>query len=147
MKVPSLTTEAQQVVVYFDLETGSLSRDCDILQIAAKHQSYEFTTYINPNQAILDKSCKVHGLTFTNGRLLAHGKEVKAVNLQDALIGLYKFLYRFKSPCVLATHNCSFDYPRLMRAVEKTHFDKHLQSLVYGFSDTLPIIRKITKMK
>ena len=34
-----------------------------------------------------------------------------------------------------------------MRAVEKTHLDKHFQSLVYGFSDTLPIIRKIKKIK
>lgn len=63
-------------IVSFDLETGSFPSDCDILQIAAKHQHYVFSTYIRPSQAISDQSSRSHGLTFINGYSLAYGKVV-----------------------------------------------------------------------
>ena len=47
---------------------------------------------------------------------------------------------------ILTAHNCVFDYPRLMNAIEKVYLKLHFQS-VTGFCDTLPIIKKKTKNK
>lgn len=69
---------------------------------------------------------------------------VLTVNLQEALISLYKFLCIFNAKCVLAAHNYSFDYPRLIKAIDKTFMDKYFSSIVFGFVDTIPAIKKIT---
>ena len=89
----------------------------------------------------------IHGLTFVGGSLEAHVDPVITINLQEALISLYQFLFAFQKKCVLTAHNCAFDYPRLFKAIRKTYLDKYFQRLVYGFSDTLPLIRSISEVK
>lgn len=147
IKLACVDENTDLIVVFFDLETGSTHGDCDILQIAVKYKEYEFNIYIKPTQKISDKASQVNGLTFANGNLKLYGKIVSTVNLQEALVSLYQFLCKFKNKCVLTAHNCSFDYPRLVKAIEKTYLDKYFQSIVYGFSDTLPIIRSVTGVK
>ena len=146
IKLASIDENLELIIVFFDLETGSTRGDCDILQIGVKYEKYEFSTYIKPTQKISDKASEVNGLRFVNGNLELHGKTVSTVKLQEALLSLYQCLFLFKRKCVLTAHNCVFDYPRLMKAIEKTHLDKYFQSIVYGFSDTLPLIRSITKV-
>lgn len=67
--------------------------------------------------------------------------------LSEAMLHFFQFLCTFEKKCILTAHNCSFDYPRLMNAIEKVFMKKHFQSIIYGFCDTLPIIRKCTGKK
>ncbi|XP_058801603.1 uncharacterized protein LOC131670209 [Phymastichus coffea] len=147
IKVASIKESLEVIVVLFDLETGSLSGNCEILQIATKHEKYDFSTYIKPTKKISDKSSEVHGLILIDGCMRAHGKKVVAVTLPEALIGLYQFLFAFKKKCVLTAHNCAFDCPRLIKGVDKTFLTKYFQSIVFGFSDTLPIVRGMSNIK
>ena len=117
LQLAVIDEKAEPIIVYFDLETGSLSADCDILQKAVKHDEYEFSTYIKPAQKISDKSSMIHGLTFVDGSLEAHGDPVITINLQEALISLYQFLFAFQKKCVLTAHNRAFDYPRLFKSI------------------------------
>lgn len=79
--------------------------------------------------------------------MLLHGQPVPVVSLFEALLGFYEFLSIFKKKCILTAHNCSFDRPRFMAAVEKVFLTEHFKNIVYGFCDTLPIIRKVTGKK
>lgn len=135
------------IVVFFDLETGDLCRDCDILQIAVKYEKYEFSTFVHPTRKISENSSQVHGLRFVNGNLELHGKAVIAVSLQEAILCLYRFIFMFKRKCIFAAHNCIFDYPRLMRGIIETFMDKYYETIVVGFADTLPHIRVATRSK
>lgn len=44
----------------------------------------------------------------------------------------------------LAVHNATFDRPRLIRAMKNANMMKHFESVIYGFTDTLPLTRKKT---
>ncbi|XP_043468802.1 uncharacterized protein LOC122502708 [Leptopilina heterotoma] len=135
------------IVIFFDLETGSLKKDTDILQIAAKYKDYQFSVYISPSQKISEEASLVNGLRYINGQLLLHGKPVESVSLMEAILAFYEFLYFFGKKCILAAHNCKFDYPRLMLAIAKVFMSKHFGSIVAGFSDSLPLIARSTGKK
>lgn len=132
------------LLFFFDLETRDLCRDGDILQIAVKYKEYTFSVHIRPSRTISDKASQVHGLTFVNGQLELHGKTVITVALQEAVVSLYRFSFLFNRKCILTAHNCTFDYTRLMRDIEKTFMDIYFKTIFSGFADTLPLIRAAT---
>nr|XP_012218851.1 PREDICTED: uncharacterized protein LOC105670095 [Linepithema humile] len=105
-------------IILLDLETSGFQADCDILQIAAKCNKSTFTTYINPIQQISPKATEVHGLVNCYGDLMHN-----------------------------ATHNLTFDGPRLFKAIIKNNLIDDFSMIIYGFIDTLSIIRKITGRK
>lgn len=80
---------------------------------------------------------------------MLHGCIVETVSLSDAIyiIAFYEFLYLFQSKCILTVHNCKFDCTRLFRAISKTFMTTHFESVIFGFSDTLPLIRQCTQKK
>ena len=129
------------------METGGFSKTADILQIAARFGEFQFSVYIQPTQAIDDKASQVHGLRFTNDNLECNNKVVETVSLTEGIIGFYEFLCRFNKKCILTAHNCKFDYPRLIIAIKKVFMLDRFQSVVEGFSDTLPVISKFNKQK
>ncbi|XP_058810383.1 uncharacterized protein LOC131675422 [Phymastichus coffea] len=63
------------------------------------------------------------------------------------MVAFYEFLYLFKTKCVLAAHNCKFDYTRLLMAMKKTFMETYFKSIIFGFVDTLPLIKKCTQKK
>ncbi|XP_023246840.1 uncharacterized protein LOC111643363 [Copidosoma floridanum] len=142
--IATFNLNSKSIIIFFDLETGGLSKSSDILQLAAKYKDYEFSVYIKPAQKISEEASGVHGLRLTDGVLQLHGKPVLTISLSEALLAFYEFLCLFKKPCILTAHNCAFDRPRLMAAFEKVFMTKHFQSIVHGFCDTLRITRRIT---
>ena len=135
-------TDNEPIVILFDLKTGGLSKSADILQIAAKCQNFTFSVYIKPSQQINEGANLVTGLRYDDGNLTLHGNILKTVPLSDAIIAFYEFLYLFQKKCVLTAHNCNFDCPRLLNAVKITFMEKYYQSVILGFADTLPLIKK-----
>ncbi|KAF3855163.1 hypothetical protein F7725_023218 [Dissostichus mawsoni] len=55
-------------IVFFDLETTGLdTKSCDIVQLAANCENYDFNRYILPGIPIEDGATEVNGLTVVSG--------------------------------------------------------------------------------
>ena len=48
---------------------------------------------------------------------------------------------------MLTAYNCNFDCPRLLNTVKITFTEKYYQSVILGFADTLPLIKKCNQNK
>ncbi|XP_043471058.1 uncharacterized protein LOC122504185 [Leptopilina heterotoma] len=147
LPIAVIDEKLQPIVVLFDLETGGFSKTDDILQIAVKCEQLEFSVYIKPTQRMKEEASAVNGLRCIDGNLYLNNQIVLSISLKDAMEALYQFMFNFHRKCVLTAHNCKFDYPRLMRAIKNVGMSEHFRSVVDGFSDTLPIIRKRTGKK
>jgi len=102
--------------VFCDIETTSLSKKCDIVQIAAVSNSDKFSEYILPSQTIAPSASAVTGLQMQGHSLYYNGNPVHAVPIREALILFLAWLSERK-PCVLIGHNFQqFDFPRIIRA-------------------------------
>lgn len=142
--IASIDTNLQPIVVFFDLETGSFSKNTDILQIAAKHEDSTFSVYIKPTQKIREDASMVNGLRYINGNLQLHGNIVDTKSLPEAMREFHEFLLSFERKCILTAHNCKFDYTRLLIATKKVFMAEHFECVVAGFCDTLPLTKKFT---
>ena len=126
------------------METGGFSKDAEILQIAAKYKDESFSVYITPIQNINEKASEVTGLRVVAGKLQCNGNVVCSLMLSEVLKKFYNYLSSLGKKCVLVAHNCNFDRPRLLGAIQKMFLLNHFQTIVYGFADTLPLIKKAT---
>lgn len=135
------------LIVLLDLETSGFEADCDILQIAAQCGNKKFAIYINPVRQISSKASEAHGLTNCSGELFYYGKKLESVPLRLALSNLYEWLKSLEKKCCIATHNLTFDGPRLFRAIDKNKLTSDFSEVVYGFVDTLKKIRQVTGQK
>lgn len=138
---------SDRLIVLYDLETSGLSKNCEILQIAAKYGDAEFSIYVQPLQRIDEQASKIHGLRMENGHLTLHGNLVESVPISTALHKFYTFLHSLGKKCILTAHNGKFDYSRLCRSIRKYHLLNHFSTVVSGFIDTLPVIQKATGLK
>ena len=128
-------------ICVFDLETTSLSRDCDIVQISAVTLDgmSKFNQYILPSQNIAYSASKVTGITMNGGKLFLHGRPVESVSTKEALSSFLDWLASFGKNIILVGHNIkAFDVKHLLR-----HARLHGISLdiLAGFVDTLPLFK------
>ena len=125
----------------FDLETTSLSRDCDIVQISAVTLDgmSKFNQYILPSQNIAYSASKVTGITMNGGKLFLHGRPVESVSIKEALSSFLDWLASFGKNIILVGHNIkAFDVKHLLR-----HARLHgiPLDILAGFVDTLPLFK------
>ena len=133
-------------VIYFDIETSSLARNCDILQIAArKDDNLEFHCYINPKQNISVEATKINHLENRHGELFLNEEKVLSIPMSQALNCFFDFLESFQKPCLLVAHNAKFDVTRILKAIKDYSLTSKFQNVIYGFSDTLKIFKIIKK--
>lgn len=130
--------------VFFDIETTSLSLDCDIIQIAAKHESSHFNVYILPTKPIEKGASEVTGLRMVNDRLCYKGQPVEGRPHLEAVNEFMGWLDNIEGSVVMYGHNCrTFDCPRLLRLLQRCGFDGPFSEKVIGFVDTLHLFRQI----
>ncbi|XP_018314208.1 uncharacterized protein [Mycetomoellerius zeteki] len=134
-------------IILVDLETFGFGRGCDILQIAAKCGSLTFETYVNPTQQISSSATSANGLTNNFGELMYHGVQVSSVPLRVAMGNFHSWLSSFEQKSYIATHNLSFDGPRIYDAITSCSLQSDFSEVVHGFIDTLYVIRKHTGRK
>lgn len=132
------------VVVYFDLETTGFDSS-EILQIAAMYGDCTFSVYIKPQFGIPLFASAVNGLTEYEGNLLLNNIPVSSVPLQTGLMQFHSFLNSAGKKCILTAHNCRFDQSHLINAIETVDMMEEFRHLIYGFGDTLPLIKSITR--
>lgn len=142
--VDSITLKIQDCtqLVIFDIETTGLRATDEIVQIAAQCNTKTFNSYIMPSCTFSSAASSVTGLTVTNGQLLKHSIPLETVSPQTAITGLIEFLKSVSSSVVLAAHNGHrFDAPRILSLVNENNMLDCFQSVVVGFTDTLPFLR------
>ncbi|XP_034230904.1 uncharacterized protein LOC117639401 [Thrips palmi] len=132
---------AQGDIILFDLETGGLYADSDILQIGAKRNNDTFSVYIKPTKPINKRTSLSNGLTTESGDLFKNGICVQTVPLQAAIEQFLKFLSKSKN-VYLCAHKLSFDGPRIVEAFRKCNLIDTFSTLVKGMVDSLPVIKK-----
>ena len=136
----------KSTVVMFDLETTSLKKDCDIIQLAACCDDKYFTRYVTPNQSISRCSQKVTGITFMDGTMRHNGRVVNHMPIKQCLEEFLLWLSSHK-PFVLAAHNSkAFDANRLARYVRKNGPYDLYSDFVPRFAETLPYFKTMYKL-
>ena len=125
----------------FDLETTSLLRDCDIVQISAVTLDgrSKFDQYILPSQDISPSASRVTGLTMNGGKLFLKDRPVSAVGIKEGLSLFKNWLSAFGKNVILIGHNIKvFDVKHLLRHAGLHGVDF---GVVAGFVDTLPMFK------
>ncbi|XP_053391808.1 uncharacterized protein LOC128554565 [Mercenaria mercenaria] len=130
--------------VYCDIETTSLRKDCDILQIAAVCGSVSFNQYILPTQTISQGASNLTGLSHIENVLFLNEKPIENVlHLKEALSVFLAWLSDI-GKYVLIGHNFrKFDFPRLIRAFDICDLLASLKTCVVGIIDNLPMYRNV----
>ncbi|KAJ1162368.1 hypothetical protein NDU88_002836 [Pleurodeles waltl] len=130
------------VLVFFDLETTSLTKDCEIVQLAAICGEKTFDRYILPVRGMSAGASRVTGLTVSGGVLRLLHRPLHVVPLREALVQFLEWLKGF-GQCLLVGHNSkTFDAPRLLLQLDKKGLAETFCHTVLGFLDTLPYFRE-----
>lgn len=134
--------------VFFDLETGDLKPEfSDILEIAARTEDDQFSTYVRPTKAISSAATRINKLDFKNGKLRHREKEVSSIPVKNALSALIHWLKSIQLKTgleiVLVAHNVEFDAIFLFFYLTQEGLDAQFRDVVVGFIDTLSIFRKV----
>lgn len=107
-------------IIYFDVETASRTKNCEILQLAAVSKHSSFSSYITPTFDIATSATAVHGLrvAYNNEEkrcLSKKGVLLETCPKEEAFNNFLSFLESMKHPCILIGHNATvFDTPRLL---------------------------------
>lgn len=114
----------------------------DITQIAAVHDTEEFSIHVEPKAPINVSATKVTGITYDGTTMFKNGKPVSCYPLEHALSQFQIFLHKFNNP-ILFAHNCEkFDSVILCRAMQSVPNLK-LEESFCGFCDTLHLLKTI----
>ena len=135
------------VIVLLDLATSGLGNDCDILQIATKCDDSSFDRYVTPVHDITVSATRVNGLRIRDGNLTYHGRIVPTVPISVALKQLHEWLTSIGKKCCIAAHNISYHGHRFMRDVVRYSLQTEFSEVIYGFVDTIQIIRTRTNRR
>ncbi|KAK4879075.1 hypothetical protein RN001_007221 [Aquatica leii] len=131
-----------QALVFFDLETSGFMGDCDVLQIAARHENTSFSKYIEPNEPIPESASIVNGLTNQGPDMFLYGEKVQSFPLRIVLEEFLQFLINCDKKCVLIAHNCAFDARVLVTIINEVSLKDEFSNVIDSFVDTLPLFRQ-----
>ena len=131
--------------VFFDLETTSLQRDCDIVQLSAVTEHASFNAYVLPTKPISQNATEITGLEVRDSKLYYKKTQVTAITISECLEQFIDWCQQ-KQRVLLVAHNCKvFDAPRLVNHVEKCDKLEAFSKAVVGFSDTLSAFKNVYK--
>ncbi|KAL5012907.1 hypothetical protein ScPMuIL_011458 [Solemya velum] len=129
--------------VFCDIETTSLQQDADIIQISAICGTDSFDQYITPTKSVSPGAAAVTGLTSQGGVLFYHGTPVPTLPLQGAMQQFLAWLDD-RAPVILIGHNFrAFDFPRIIRVVDRVKMNVAFKERVVGAVDTLPLFKEV----
>ena len=140
---PPTSLQEDCAIVYVDIETTGLEATCEIVQLAAKCGEETFSVYILPKGNFSKECTSVTGLRKAGGKLWLHNTEVPTVPASEAAEKFVQFLAQCSSQSILVGHNIkSFDAPRILRFLREQGYAKDFCQLIYGMTDTLPILKQ-----
>ena len=133
--------------VYFDVETTSGERHCDITQLSAVWGKEVFNKYVMPEQKISSKVSELTHIFVRDNKMFYLGQEVEAVSIDQCVSQFIKWCDEVVGgKVVLIAHNCkTFDAKKIVFHVSKCNKIDRFEQFVSGFADTLPMFRKMYK--
>ena len=136
-----------QNIVFFDLETTSLAKDCDITQLAAVCGEKDFNRYVMPSQPIHSKATDVTHISVMDNQMYYFGNKVQIIQIEECLSLFLDWCQSIgNGPVILTAHNCrQFDAYRLMNHCHKLNLNDKVTSAIAGFADTLPMFTSLYK--
>ncbi|KAL6106355.1 uncharacterized protein ACO6RY_10247 [Pungitius sinensis] len=132
----------QESLVFFDLETTGLGRDCEIVQLAAVSGGHSLNLYVVPRCRMERGASRVTGLRVRGRRLYLRCRPVPTNSLREVLVSFIAFLRMLGRPLVLGHNIRRFDCPLLARALDQLDLGAQFRSAVSGCVDTLPLARE-----
>ena len=144
-KIPSvlqIQSLSDHDLVFFDLETTGLQRNCDIVQISAVCNDKCFNKYILPNKTISPGPSQVTELSVMNNELYYKGEIVKTVPIFEALVDFLEYLTDFQKPVLFGHNIASFDAHVLWYALNEFKMVPEFCSRVTGLIDTKSLAKK-----
>ncbi|XP_046395754.1 uncharacterized protein LOC124163015 [Ischnura elegans] len=127
--------------VFFDAETTGLSGNAELLQIGAVG-STSFSCCLYPDKGIPDRVSEITHIRAVDGLLYCEGKPVISGNHEEGLCAFIDYLKSFKK-VILEGHNVQFDARMVLAAVNHCNTLEDFGAVVAGFSDTLPLLKKV----
>ena len=122
-------------------------KNAEICQLSAVQwagQQQTFDRYVLPKNGISQQASQANKLTIVAGHLLYKSKLVNAITLTECLKDFITFLKSLKSKIILVAHNGKvFDSRILVKAIIAKNMLSELQSVLTGFIDTLPMLKKL----
>ncbi|KAK7940029.1 hypothetical protein WMY93_003355 [Mugilogobius chulae] len=100
--------ESGPPLVFFDLETTGLSRDSEIVQLAAVCSSHSLNLYVLPQGRMDWGASRVTGLSVHKQTLLLHHRPLLCTPPAQALLAFLCFLHMCQTPAqrpLLVAHN------------------------------------------
>ncbi|CAL8358391.1 unnamed protein product [Lota lota] len=138
-------SNANQSLVFFDLETTGLGQACEIVQLAAVSGSNSINLYTVPRCRIQSGAAKVTGFRVRRHRLFLNRQPVLTNSLKEVILSFIAFLRMLGRPILIGHNIRRFDCPLLLRALDELHLRVEFQSTITGCLDTLPLARDICK--
>lgn len=130
-------------LVIFDIETTGLLHNDQIIQVAAKCGDAQFSVYIVPTKHVHPKAETETGFRLEAGKLYRYNTCLPTKPPQEACKEFINFLRRCSHQTILVGHNIgTFDFPRLLRFAQQHKLAKELCGLLYGITDTQPLIKQ-----
>ncbi|CAC5363745.1 unnamed protein product [Mytilus coruscus] len=100
-----MTAEENFPIIVFDLETTGLSRQSDIVKIAAVTENETFSAYVIPSKKITPQASDITKLAFFDGQMYYDEVPVESSPPFEVFTNLIAFLYKFSSKPTLVGHN------------------------------------------
>lgn len=137
-------------LVTVDIETTGLHATAEIVQIAATCGNDQFSVYMLPLRGFTADAAELTKMRTRNGHLYFSGKQLQTTPPKDAARQFLDFLKKFASQVLIVGHNVlSFDAPRILKFLTQQgqELAKEFVDLVFGFTDTMTIIKQGTVSK
>ncbi|KAK3092293.1 hypothetical protein FSP39_000903, partial [Pinctada imbricata] len=116
-----------------------------ITQIAAMEMESgeSFNEYIFPKVPISFEASYITGFTVSeDNKFKVHGEEVNAVFLKEGLNRFISWVQKFSNAVLIAHNGRRFDFPITMNAVRDVNLIDSFMSVIFGFIDSLGVLRK-----
>ncbi|XP_053388278.1 uncharacterized protein LOC128551445 [Mercenaria mercenaria] len=136
-------------IVYYDLVTSNVGDHAEIVQLSAVCGDSHFTKFVLPKGDIHVKATAVNGLEVRIVKekkyLFQDNQEVESCDVSMAFSEFLAWLNSLSDgKVILAAHNGKvFDMKFLLKYVTETNCFNLFCKNVYGFIDTLPLLRKL----
>lgn len=135
--------EEDCVTVIVDTETTGFGKDAEIVQIAAKCGNNTFNAYMLPTGKIRAQASEKTGFTAEGGELYYRGTRLDTTPPAAVARDFLTFLEAQGKQVVLVGHNLlRFDAPLILRWMSYHRLGRALCSMLYGFTDTIPLIQQ-----
>ena len=127
--------------VYFDLETTSLKKDCEILELAAVHSNSTFCRYIMPHRDIDPKASKVTGLSVRDDVLHYSSTALQTVTIQQCLTDFLDRCKDIGKVLLVGYNRKTFDALCLLYNAREAHLLDDITTQIHGFADSLSLVK------